>query len=306
MRALVTGATGLLGRALLAKLSKAVVLSRDPSRANRLGPSVEMHGWRPEVETAPEEAFRRVDTIFHLAGEPVAEGRWTTEKKQRIRDSRILGTRNLVAALAAAPSPVKVLVSASAVGIYGDRGDEALDETSPAGSGFLADVCAGWEREAMAAEKLGVRVVCVRIGVVLAPNGGALGQMLTPFKLGLGGRLASGRPWMPWIHIDDVVGALLPAGRHDEIHGPMNATSPHPVTNIDFTQALAGALRRPAALAVPKTAVRLTFGEVSEVLLASQRVLPRVAERTAYEFTFPELSGALAAVTDAPPAGAAA
>lgn len=306
MKVLITGATGTIGRELLAKHRDAVVLSRDPFRANGLGASVDVQGWRPEAEPAPREAFRGVDTIFHLAGEPVAEGRWSREKKQRIRDSRVLGTRNLIAALATLTRPPRVLVSASAVGFYGDRGDQELDETSSAGDGFLAEVCEAWEREAMAAEKLGIRVVCVRIGVVVAPGGGALAQMLIPFKIGFGGRLGSGMQWMPWVHIDDVIGMLLHAGRRDEIRGPMNAVSSHPVTNSEFTRGLAQALHRPALLAVPKTALRLAFGEMSEILLASQRVLPRVAESSGYRFKYQELAGALSVLMHDPPRGAAA
>ena len=306
MTALVTGGTGVLGTALIANLGQATLLSRDPARANRFGTSVKVHGWRPELEVPTPETLDGVDTVFHLAGEPVAEGRWTSEKKRRIHDSRVVGTRNLVAALAAGANHVKVLVSASAVGVYGDRGDQELDETSPAGDGFLAEVCQGWEREAMAAERLGVRVVCVRIGIVLAPRGGALAQMLSPFKLGVGGQLGDGRQWMPWVHIEDVVGSFLHAAAHEEIHGPLNCVSPHPVTNAQFTRTLAKTLHRPALLTVPKAALRIGFGEVSDVLLASQRVLPRVAERTGYKFSYPELAGALSAVTTATPSGAAA
>ena len=185
--------------------------------------------------------------MFNLAGEPVSEGRWTDEKKRRIRDSRVVGTRDLVAGLALLKSRPRVLVSASAVGYYGDRGDEELDERSAAGHGFLAEVCADWEREAMAASQLGIRVVCVRIGIVLAPGGGALARMLTPFRMGVGGRLGSGRQWMPWIHIKDVAGIMLHASWNNEINGPMNAVAPSPVTNADFTRALAHAVHRPAA-----------------------------------------------------------
>ena len=306
MRPLITGATGTLGRELLAKYKEAVVLSRDPSRVHGLGVSVEARAWRPEAEEAPRDAFAGVGTVFHLAGEPVAEGRWTREKKQRIRSSRVLGTRNLVATFAKLSQPPKVLVSASAVGFYGDRGDEVLDEGSGVGDGFLAEVCQAWEREARAAEGLGVRVVCLRIGVVLASKGGALEQIITPFKIGVGGRLGNGAQWMPWVHIDDVIGILLHAGRDAEISGPMNAVSPHPVTNSEFTQVLANLLHRPAMLAVPKAALRVAFGEVSDVLLASQRVLPRRAGESGYSFRYPDLSGAIAAAIDNPSRGAAA
>ena len=230
--------------------------------------------------------------MFHRAGDPVA-GRWTSEKKRRIRDSRVIGTRNLVAGMAALEARPRVLVSASAVGYYGDRGDEVLDEHSPQGSGFLADVCAEWEREAMAAGRLGVRVVCVRIGIVLSTRGGALPRMLTPFKLGAGGRFGSGKQWMPWIHIDDVVGLLLHAASTVQLHGPMNAVSPNPATNAEFSHALGHAVHRPAILPVPKTSLRIALGEMSEVLTASERVLPNVATASGYTFKYPDLREAL-------------
>ena len=300
MKALITGGTGLVGRELLAKLTDAVVLSRDPAKTSRklgVGRAVR---WDPAAEPAPLDALQGVEVVFNLAGEPVAEGRWTENKKRRIRDSRIVGTRNLVAGLGALDRKPEVLVSASAVGYYGDRGDEELDETSPAGRGFLAEVCAEWEREALAAEALGVRVVFVRIGIVLAPVGGALARMLTLFKMGAGGRLGSGKQWMPWIHIEDVVGVLLHASRTAAVRGAINAVSPHPVTNAKFTRALGHAVHRPAFLPVPKTALRIAFGEMSEILMDSQRVLPHVAERTGYAFKHTELEGALAAVVAAP------
>ncbi len=300
MKALITGGTGLVGRRLLADLQDAVVLSRDPTRATHLlGPGRTVR-WDPEAGPAPVAALAGVEAVFNLAGEPVAEGRWNDDKKRRIRDSRVIGTRNLVAGLKALDTRPDVLVSASAVGYYGDRGDEELDETSPGGHGFLAEVCAEWEHEARAAEALGMRVVCVRIGIVLAPGGGALQRMLIPFKLGAGGRLGDGKQWMPWVHVDDLVALLLHASRSGAVRGAMNAVSPHPMTNAAFTGALGHAVHRPAFLTVPKTALRLAFGEMSEILLASQRVLPRAAERTGYAFKHPALDGALAAVMAAP------
>ncbi len=296
LKALITGGTGLLGQELLANLTDAVVLSRDPARATRKLGGARVVRWDPATEAAPLEALQGVEAIFNLAGESVAGGRWTEDQKRRIRDSRVVGTRNLVAGLRALDRKPEVLVSASAVGYYGDRGDEDLDESSPAGRGFLAEVCTEWEHEALAAEALGVRVVCVRIGIVLAPGGGALARMITPFKLGAGGRLGSGKQWMPWIHIDDAVGVLLHASRTAAVRGGMNAVSPHPVTNAEFTRALGHAVHRPAFLTVPKTALRIAFGEMSEILMASQRVLPRVAERAGYAFKHNELDGALAAV----------
>ena len=295
MRTLVTGATGLIGRALLNRLGNAVVLTRNPERAKHIVPKVEAHAWSPEAGPPPAHALDGVDVVFNLAGEPVAEGRWTADKKRRICDSRVLGTRNLVAGLAASGRRPRVLVSASAVGYYGDRGDEELVETSPAGRGFLAGVCADWEREALAAEALGMRVVCTRIGIVLARDGGALARMLTAFRLGAGGKLGNGQQWMPWVHLDDVVGILLHASQDARIRGAMNAVGPRPVTNTDFTRALAQAVHRPAFLTVPKTALRLAFGEMGEILTDSQRVFPTVAEQTGYVFKHAGLGLALKA-----------
>lgn len=293
MKALITGGTGLLGTGLLAKLHDAVIVSRTAVKAT--GPSRAIQ-WAPEAEPAPLDALHGVEAVFNLAGEPVADARWSAEKKRRIRDSRVVGTRNLVEGLKLLGRKPEVLVSASAVGYYGDRGDEKLDEASTGGRDFLAQVCAEWEHEALAAQTLGIRVVCVRIGLVLAPGGGALARMLTPFKLGVGGRLGSGQQWMPWVHVDDVIGLLLHASQSETIRGAMNAVSPHPVTNADFTRALGHAVHRPALLPVPKTALRLAFGEMSEILTTSSRVLPSVAEHTGYAFKYPELNGALAAV----------
>jgi uncharacterized protein len=295
MRTLVTGATGLIGRALVDRLESAVVLTRDPARAKNTFPTVESYAWTPEAGPPPAAALDDVDVVFNLAGEPVAVGRWTADKKRRIRDSRVLGTRNLVAGLSAMANRPRVLVSASAVGYYGDRGDEELVETSPAGRGFLAEVCADWEREALAAANLGVRVVCARLGIVLAQGGGALARMLTAFRLGAGGKLGDGRQWMPWIHLDDVIGILLHASQDPRIQGAINAVGPRPVTNAEFTPSLARALHRPAFLTVPKLALRLAFGEMGEILTDSQRVSPKVTEQTGYAFQHADLDSALKA-----------
>jgi uncharacterized protein len=296
MRTLITGGSGLIGQALLPRLESAVVLTRDPARVGtRLG-AVEMHAWEPETGPPPLAALRDVDIVFNLAGEPVAEGRWTAERKRRIRDSRVLGTRHLLAAIAEMERRPRVLVSASAVGYYGDRGDEELDESSAAGRGFLAKLCAEWEREALAATRLGVRVVCVRTGIVLAPGGGALARMLPPFRMGLGGPLAGGRQWMPWVHLEDVVGLLLHASRDDRVRGPVNAVGPRPVKNGELTRTLGLALHRPALLPVPRMLLRAALGEMSEILTASQRVFPRVAERHGYVFRYAELRDALGSI----------
>jgi uncharacterized protein len=295
MRTLVTGATGLIGRALISRLENVVVLSRDPERAKRMFPAASSHAWAPEAGPPSADALGGADVVFNLAGEPIAEGRWTAEKKRRICDSRVLGTRNLVARFAAQEKRPRVFVSVSAVGYYGDRGDEELVETSPAGHGFLAEVCADWEREALAAADLGMRVVCARMGIVLAQGGGALARMLPAFRLGAGGKLGNGQQWMPWIHLDDVVGILLHASRDMRVQGAINAVGPQPVTNADFTRALGRAMHRPAFLSVPKAALRLAFGEMGEILTDSQRVFPKVAEQTGYTFEHASLSGALKA-----------
>ncbi len=297
MRALVTGATGFVGRALLARLDgRPVVLTRDPARARAvLGEGPELHAW-DGAAPPPADAFRDVDVVFHLAGEGVASGRWTEERKALIRDSRVSGTRRLVQAmaeLAPSTSRPKVLVSASAVGVYGDRGEEVLTESSSIGTDFLAGVCRAWEAEAMKAHPFGIRVILARLGVVLGSGGGALSRMLPPFRMGLGGRLGSGTQWMSWIHRDDLVGLLLHAAASGSPSGPMNAVSPEPVRNTDFTKALGRALGRPAMLPVPAFALRMALGEMAGFLLASQRVVPKAAEAASFPFRFPALDGAL-------------
>jgi uncharacterized protein len=290
LRALVTGATGFLGRRLLSRLDDATALSRDADRARkRLG--VTAFPWIPEAGPPPAEAFAGIDVVFHLAGEPVGR-RWTSARRRRIRQSRVHGTRHLVAALAAL-SHRPTLVCASAVGYYGDRGDEILDEAQAPGADFLAEVCRDWEAEALRAREHGIRVVTARTGIVLARDGGALPRMLPPFRLGLGGRLGDGRHWMPWIHADDWVGLMLLAARNDSLDGPMNAVGPNPATNAEFTRALGRVLGRPTLFPVPRAALRLAFGEMSAILLASQRIVPRAAERAGYEFACPDLADAL-------------
>lgn len=296
MKALVTGATGLVGRELLRRLEGAVVLTRDVAESERrLGSGVKAWSWQPSREAAPAAAFDGVDAVFHLAGEPVAAGRWTAERKQRIKDSRVLGTRNLVAALSASAALPRVLICASGVDFYGDRGDTELREGSSRGQGFLSDVCEAWEAEARAAERVGVRVVLARLGLVLAPRGGALERMLPPFRLGVGGKLGDGRQWLPWVHLDDAVGLLLHAARDERLRGPLNVVAPEAATNAEFTRALGQALGRPTVLPVPRVALRVLFGELSQALLDSRRVIPAVALETHYEYRYPRLGPALAA-----------
>src|SRR5262245_16289753 len=296
MKILITGATGLIGRAVCQLLvnedSQVVVLSRSQPAAIGLS-GVSAFRWEPEAESPPAQAWEGVEAVIHLAGEPVAAARWTDEQKRRIRDSRVKGTRNLVAGMRVAPSRPKIFISGSAVGFYGHRGEEILNESSNPGSGFLSDVCVDWEAEAARARELGVRVAFVRTGVALSPSGGALEKMLTPFKLGLGGRLGGGRQWFPWIHIDDIAGIFRHALITSAIDGPVNGVAPGIVTNEEFTRELASALNRPVFFPVPEFALRVLMGEMAEAILSSQRVVPRVAPDTGYKFKYPNLRPAL-------------
>jgi uncharacterized protein (TIGR01777 family) len=294
MKALLTGATGFVGKRLLPLLDHPIVLSRNIERAQRsIGAACgRIVAWDPMDGPPPPEAFDGVDVVLHLAGESVAEGRWTKAQKAKIRDSRVVGTRNLVEGIARAEHRPRVLVSASAVGYYGDRGEEELTERSTPGDDFLADVCIEWEREALAAEKAGVRVAMLRTGIVLG-HGGALAKMLTPFRLGAGGPLGNGKQWMPWIHVDDMARMYVHAATTESIHGPMNAVAPKPVRNSEFTKALGRALHRPAFMPAPYLGLRLLFGEFAKVLFASQRVLPKVALESGFQFEYPEIDAAL-------------
>jgi len=293
-RVIITGATGLLGRRLLSCFEKPVVLSRAADKTRKdMSAHIVVFPWQAMTELPPAMAFQDCEAVFHLAGEPVASGRWTQAKKEAILNSRIQGTRNLVTALSVLDKKPRVLVSASAVGYYGDRADEVLDEASSPGSDFLANVCQQWEAEALRATDFGIRVVVLRTGIVLSDKGGALARQLPFFRLGLGGTLGIGKQWMPWIHIDDVVGLFLHAAHNDSVCGPMNATAPTPVTNAHFTRVLARVLSRPAFLPVPRIALKLAFGEFASVLFASQRVTPEIALKTGYTFKFPEIETAL-------------
>lgn len=296
MKALVTGATGFVGPRLLRLLDKPVVVSRNPDRAKQsIGHLAgRIVRWDPLEGPPPPEAFEGIDVVYHLAGESVAGARWTSAQKARIRDSRVVGTRHLVQGIAQAAVRPATLVSASAVGYYGSRGDEELTESATPADDFLARVCVEWEREALAAADLGVRVVTARTGIVLGSgSGGALAKMLTPFKLGAGGPLGNGRQWMPWVHVADLARLYVHAADHGEIRGPMNAVAPQPVRNSEFTKALARQLHRPAFMPAPYLGLRLVFGEFAQVLFASQRVIPQVALDTGFAFQYPDITSAL-------------
>ena len=249
--------------------------------------------WNPLVPLSPVKVSG-FDAVVHLAGESIV-GRWTEEKKKGIRESRVQGTRNLATALAQSEAKPAVLVCASAVGFYGNRGDEVLREGSPSGQGFLPEVCREWEDASQIATEAGIRTVNIRLGLVLSGKGGALRSMLTPFKLGLGGRMGSGQQWWSWIHVDDVIRGIHHAIRTESLSGPVNLVAPSPVRNAEFTKVLAAVLGRPAFFPVPEFALRLAFGELAaeELLLASQRVEPEKLRASGYTFRFRELRAAL-------------
>lgn len=291
MRIALTGATGFLGSRVRAALAAQGHELRLVSRRAGAG----YHRWPGHDAPFPPEALAGADAVIHFAGENVAQ-RWTEAARRRIRDSRVTGTRRLVDAIgAAAPRPA-VLVCASATGYYGDRGEEVLDEASAPGQGFLAETCIEWEREAERAEECGVRVVRLRFGMVLGREGGALAKMLPVFRLCLGGRLGGGQQWMPWIHVEDAVKLILWTLEEQRASGPLNAVAPAPVRNQDFTRVLEGVLGRPALFAVPAWALRLAMGDAAEIVLSSQRVMPRAALNGGFRFRYPHVADALKAL----------
>ena len=297
MRVLVSGASGMVGAALcdalLARGDSVVGLSRNPQRARSTNPSVVWHRWEPALERPPSEAFEKVDGVVNLLGEKIDQ-RWTDDAKRRIMESRRTGTRNLVAAIAGLESKPAVLVNQAAIGYYGDRGEAIVDESAGPGEGFDAEVVQEWEAAARDVEAGGVRLVILRTGHVLDANDGLLAELLTPFKLGVGGPLAGGRQYMSWIHIDDEVGILLWALDNPEVSGVVNATAPNPVTNREFSQTLGRALNRPAVVPVPGFVLDLKFGgEFGKVLRGGQRVMPRRALDLGYEFRYTDIDTAL-------------
>jgi hypothetical protein len=299
MRVAVTGATGMIGaelvRALVERGDEVTALSRDAKRAGEaLG--VPAATWAdPKAEQPPLDALRGSDGVVHLLGEVIAQ-RWSDDSKREIRDSRVLSTRNLVDALGelAPEERPRVLVSGSGAGWYGHRGDERLDESTPEpGDDFLAQLSVDWEAEARRAEELGVRVVLNRTGVVLSESGGALEKMLPFFKAGIGGPVAGGRQYVPWVHVDDVVGATIFSLEHEEASGPVNVTAPQPATNTELSKALGRVLRRPAVAPVPGLAVKTLYGQMAEIVITGQRAVPGRLEELGYRFRWPELEPAL-------------
>jgi uncharacterized protein len=289
-RVLVSGVSGPIGTALLPSLHtrgyEVVRLVRGPIAGEG------QISWDPARPIA-SEAVSGFDAVIHLAGESIV-GRWSAAKKAKIRDSRVVGTRNLAQALAQAKNKPQVLVCSSAIGYYGDRGEEVLGEQNAAGTGFLAEVCRDWEAATRPAADAGIRTVQIRTGIVLSPSGGALGKMLTPFKMGVGGRIGDGRQWMSWIDVQDMVGAIHHILKTDLLRGPVNMVAPKPVTNAEFTRTLASVLSRPAIFPVPAFVVKLAFGEMGEtVLLGGQRVEPARLVASGYPFRFSDLRASL-------------
>jgi len=295
---LVTGASGMIGsglvNALIDRGDRVIGLSRNPDKARKAQPTAEWHSWEPTMERPPEVALEGVDAVINLAGEPINQ-RWNDEVKDRIARTRIKATKNLADAIAAVDNPPKVVISGSAIGYYGDRGDELLYEDNAPGDDFLADVVVRWEAAANSMSDCGIRVATIRTGHVLDPRGGLLAELLTPFKLGVGGPIGNGKQYMSWIHRWDEIGILLWALDNEAAKGPINATSPNPVTNKEFSKQLGKAVGRPAIIPIPGFAMKAIRGpEFGQVLTEGQRVYPRNAIDLGYEFKQPELAGALA------------
>lgn len=301
-RILITGGSGLIGRPLTAELADAgyevVVLSRNPERVRGLPAGARVVGWDAETPSGWGREADGALGIIHLAGENVAGGRWTDAKKQRIWKSRIHSSLAVQAAIHEAELAPRFLIQGSAVGYYGDRGDDVVTEEAPPGEGFLPQVCMEWEESTADVEDVGVRRVVARTGIVLAAEGGALPKMALPFKLYVGGPVGSGRQWMPWIHLHDQVAALRFLAEHETAAGPFNLTAPHPVTNRELSRRLADALGRPCLLPVPGFALHLLFGEMAEVLLEGQRVVPERLQTLGFDFRYPRLEEALRDLLD--------
>ncbi len=304
----ITGATGLIGTALAEACARdglrVSALVRDTVRAAERLPSATLHAWDATGGPPPEAAFEGVDVVVNLIGESVSSGRWSEARRKRLRDSRVVATRALVDVLRGLPARPRLLISASGVGFYGDRGDEILTEASAGGTGFTAELGRDWEAEAGKAAEIGMRVVILRSGLVLAKNGGILRKILPPFRLGLGGKIGGGTQWMPWIHLDDEIGLIRHAMEHEAVKGPLNLVAPEPVTNGEFVRALGETLGRPTVLTAPAFALRLAFGAMTdELLLASQRAMPVRTLETGYAFRHPLLREALGELLAKGPSG---
>jgi len=294
MRILITGASGLIGKALQKSFSEK---GYEMILASRREPKDTSHiQWDADTGFKEDDLKRLegLDAVIHLAGENIAGLRWTEEKKKAIRDSRVFGTRSMIETFDILKEKPKVFISGSAIGFYGDRGDEEVTESSAAGKTFLADVCKEWEAESRRAEDLGIRTVLLRTGIVLSKDGGALATMLTPFKLGVGGVIGDGKQWMSWISLDDVVGIINYVLENDNVRGAVNLAAPGPVTNEEFTKTLGSVLYRPTFLPLPEFVVHMVFGEMGDALLLdSTRVIPKRMKDAGYEFKYPELKAAL-------------
>ena len=302
MRVIITGGSGLIGRALARDLGEAghdiVVLTRDPDRAGRLPPGVRAAKWDGKTAQGWSALLDADTAIVHLAGESIAEGRWTAEKKRRIRDSRVVSGQAVMDAIREAQARPRVLIQSSAVGYYGPHGDEVISEEAPPGRDFLAGICKEWEASTVEAEELGVRRALARTGIVLARGGGALPVMSLPFKMMIGGPIGDGRQWVPWIHLEDEVGALRFLLEREDAHGPFNLTAPHPVTNRELTRALARTLGRPGFLPAPGFALRIALGEMAGMVLQGQRAVPSRLREMGFTFRWPELEPALRNLLD--------
>jgi uncharacterized protein (TIGR01777 family) len=291
MKVLISGSHGLVGTALIASLTGD---GHEVVRLVRGKPSTGEVQWRPDKDHLDAEHLEGLEVVVHLAGESIAEGRWTDDKKRAIRDSRVKGTSLLSESLARLSRPPSVFLSASAIGYYGDRGDELLTETSAPGRDFLSSVCIEWENATKPAAEKGIRTVCTRFGIILAAGGGALAKMLTPFRMGIGGRIGAGTQWMSWIALDDVIKALRFLMEEGAVSGPVNFVAPNPVTNAKFTKTLGRVLSRPTLFPVPAFGVRLAFGEMADaLLLSSQKVEPNILFQREFQFSWPTLEPAL-------------